>query len=376
MSILFLVRSMGQGGAERQLLVLARSLRDRGHAVAVALFYREGAFLDELTASGVEVVHLDRQGLWSLPAALLRLYRAVRRLRPDVVHGYTVVPNLLTLLLRPILRHTTRIVWGVRASEIEDARYDAPTYFAFRASCRLAQFADRIIANSWSGAEYHRLQGYPADKLIVIPNGIDHVRFRPDPESGAQLRREWRLDGARSVIGLVGRIDPLKDHETFLRAAALVAAGDTDIRFLCVGDGPVAPLATLRRLAEELGLSERVLWIEAREDMPAVYNAFDLCCSTSISEGFSNVLGEAMACGVPCVATDVGDAARIVGPTGLVVPARDPQRLAEAMRSMLQRLTPDARHQARARIVDCFGIESLVSRSEEALSAPRRLPDE
>ena len=152
--------------------------------------------------------------------------------------------------------------------------------------------------------------------MAVIPNGIDTSRFREMPGSGARLRALWGVRDDQILIGLVGRLDYMKDHPTFLRAAAKLTHHNDSVRFVCVGGGPISYAAQLKDLSSELGLHDRIVWAGDQDDMPSVYSALDLLVSSSSGEGFSNVIGEAMACGVPCVVTDVGDSALIVGETG------------------------------------------------------------
>ncbi|MHC5827541.1 MAG: glycosyltransferase, partial [Nostoc sp.] len=161
-------------------------------------------------------------------------------------------------------------------------------------------------------------------------------RFQPNPEAGLQVRTEWRISKDTILIGLVGRLDPMKDHPTFLKAVALLCKEREDIRFVCVGMGSHEYAQELYQLAEELEVAEKVIWAGGRADMPDIYNALDInCSSSSYGEGFSNVIGEAMACGVPCVVTDVGDSAWIIGDTGIVVPPNNPEALKAGITSLI-----------------------------------------
>jgi len=173
------------------------------------------------------------------------------------------------------------------------------------------------------------------------------------------------------VIGLVGRFDAKKDHGTFLHAAAIAARERDALRFVCVGDGPAADRRGLEALAQGLGLGDRVVWVGFRRDMSAVYGALDVATLTSsFGEGFPNVVAEAMACGVPCVATDVGDAAFILGDLGRVVPPRNPRALADRwMAALARESTAGIRSQGRRRIEENFGLELMIDRTEHALAA-------
>lgn len=364
--IAFLIRSLGVGGAERQVAALAGGLRSVGHEVTVLVNYGGGAIQRELEAAGVAVVALEKRGRWDLLGPLFRLARELRRRRPEVVHGFMPDANLLSLLAgRCFVK--AKVVWGVRASHYDFAIYDWLFRVLFWVSCRLSSRADIIIANSTAGRDYHVACGYPMDRCVVVPNGIDISRFRPEPARRASQRQTWGVGDGEVLIGLVGRLDPMKGHPTFLRAASLLAAQLPRARFLCLGEGPPAYLGELQALAGRLGIAERVRWVLRADDLVAAYNALDLLGSVSTSgEGFSNVIGEAMACGVRCVVTDVGDAGLIVGETGIVVPAGDATALAAACRRLLAAPVEDIAS-PRSRIETEYALQRLVARMETLL---------
>ena len=210
--------------------------------------------------------------------------------------------------------------------------------------------------------------------MRVIPNGIDTRRFSFDGKARTRLRGEWSIPADAVLVGLVGRLDLMKDHPTFLKAAAKLAGRDPRWHFVCVGEGEPEYAVTLETQAVALGLQGRLVWAGPRGDMPAVYSALDLLASTSYGESFPNVIAEAMACGRPCVVTDVGDSARIVDDCGIVVAARDPEAFAAAVARMLPVLTDGeaarAMHEAaRARIVERYSLETLLRDSKAALKA-------
>jgi glycosyltransferase involved in cell wall biosynthesis len=360
--ILFLVRALAVGGAERQLTLLANRLSAAGCDVAVAAFYPGGGLESDLEASGIPLHFFLKKGRWDVVSFAMSLYRFVRAQGPAIVHGYLPVPNVLAALLK-ICIPGLRVVFGVRASNLDPSRYDRLSRLVFRLECLLSHYADLIIVNSRAGRDYHVRLGFPAAKLAVIPNGIDTTRFRPDPVARRTTRAAWGIDENETLIGLIGRLDPIKDHPTFLYAAARLAETHPEVRFVCVGGGPPAYRYKLRHLARERGIESKVIWADPRHDMHAVYPALDVLASSSHGEGFSNVIGEAMACGVPCAVTDVGDSAWIVGDTGLVIPPRDPAVLAEAWAALLHRLPNERAELAartRSRIEDHFGVEALV----------------
>jgi glycosyltransferase involved in cell wall biosynthesis len=371
--VLFLIRSLGRGGAERQLVALATGLRREGWEVAVACFYAGGAFQRELEQGDVPVIDLRKRGRWDVAAFLWRLWRTLRRFEPDIVHGYLTVGNLLSLLA-PLASPGSRVVWGVRSSFIDRARYDWMSRATFALSCRMARRADRIIFNSQAGSTLHGARGYPADRRVVIANGIDTERFRFDAAARARLREAWGVSGHAVLVGLVGRVDPMKDHPTFLEAAARLGPGGP-WRFVCVGGGNPGGAARLKAQARQLGLADRLLWAGPCEDMVAAYSALDILVSSSRGEGFPNVVAEAMACGRPCVVTDVGDSAHLVADTGIVVPPGDAAALGEGIARMRQRMErePEAvARAARARVVELFSMARLVSNSARVLEDVHR----
>lgn len=366
MRICFLIRSLGIGGAERQLSLLATGLHHRGHDVTVCVTYAGGAMAAELEARGVPVVALQKRSRWDLTGVVASLRRMVRERAPDVLHGYMPTSNLLTLLAAGA--GGPAVVWGVRASHLDWGAYDWMARASFEATRRFASRADLVIANSEAGRRFHVAQGYPAERTIVVPNGVDTARHCRDEPGRVRQRAAWGVPDGAPLVGLVGRLDPMKDHATFLRACARVAAARPDARFVCVGDGPAPFSAALRALAGDLGIAAQTIWVEPRTEVTAMYSALDVHVSAScFGEGFSNAIAEAMACEVPSVTTDVGDAATVVGPTGRVVPPREPALLADAVLALLATDLPALGRDARARVVREFGVDQLVSRTLAAL---------
>lgn len=367
---LFLTRSLDRGGAERQLVVLAKGLVHREHAVSVVVFFGGGAFEAELVGAGVRVINLGKHGRWDILPFLNRLAGLLRKERPVVVHSYLGVPNILTAVLKPLLPGT-RIVWGVRASSIDLSRYDWLSRLAYALERRLARFADRIISNSEAGKCNAVANGFPEHKMVVIPNGIDTDYFRFNPEGRKQVRLAWGVGEDEILVGIAARLDPMKDHAVFLEAASHILRERRDVRFVCVGSGPAEYAETLKQRAITLGLTNQLIWVGARDDMPTIYSALDISVSSSsFGEGFSNTIAEAMACGVPCVVTDVGDSALIVRDTGKVVPAGDHRALAAEIQR-LSNLPAEQREKigeaCRARVVSEFGIDRLLLRTEKVL---------
>jgi glycosyltransferase involved in cell wall biosynthesis len=365
--VLFLIRSLARGGAERQLAELATGLDPRQFDVTVLTFYPGGAVWEELAAGGaIRLTSLNKRGRWDVAGFALRLARALRTYRPAILHTYMVEPSVFGLIIGRIVG-VPLIVWGVRASNVRFADYDRMTGVMFRVAARLSRFADVMIANSEAGRTYHLAHGYAPRSSVTIPNGIDTDRFVPSPSLRAATRRAYRVDAGDVLIGLAARLDPMKGHDVFLRAARVILGQFRAARFVCIGSGAAAHQMKLQSLAQELSIADRVVWIPEHPRMSEIYPALDVACSASVhGEGFSNAIGEAMACGVPCVVTDCGDASRIVGKTGVVVPPGDADALAMALLGAI-RLDQTTRFrmgaEARRRIIECFGVDVMVART-------------
>lgn len=255
---------------------------------------------------------------------------------------------------------------GLRGSDIDFTKYRRSARYIFRVSALLSRFVDTVIANSRVGAEFHVKHGYTKANMTVIPNGVDADRFLPDSEARRRLRGEWSIADNELLVGIVGRVDPQKDYITFVQAVAAARRLNLTARFVAVG----ATSSVMRgyhdevsALARKIDVYDQVIWVGVRNDMHDVYNALDLLTlSSAFGEGFPNVVGEAMATGVPCVVTDTGDSAWVVGDRGIVVEPGKPEALAEAWAHELAKpLTAERRKWVRSRITENFAVSRLVS---------------
>ena len=370
MKVMFLVRDLGVGGSQRQLALLAAGLARRGHDVAVVVLYTGGLLEALLAGSGARLHSIGKSSRWHAIAPLTRLRRLFLSERPHLIYAFlpaqTTIAALL-LLLPPRLE--TKLVCGLRAAAMELDHYDALNALTYRSEAWLSRHADLVIANARAVRADAIRRGLPPERIAIVPNGIDTETMRPDAAAGRALRRAWGLSEDAFVIGCVARLDPMKDHANFLRAAAGFVRENPDARFVCVGDGPLRE--ELERLANSLALADRVVWAGEIADARAAYNAFDVATlSSAFGEGFPNVVGEAMACGIPVAATDVGDVRLIAGRLGEVVPPGKPDLLCSAWRRLRQRLAqePALREAARSAIVANYGLEPMVHRTEDILT--------
>jgi len=371
LKICFLIRRLGIGGAERQLLELLRGLSEpsRGHAITLITFYEGGGLAGELaTMPRVNYICLHKKGRWDTLGFVFRLYSNINRLTPDVLHSYLEGSNILSALLKIIAKRKLRVVWGVRSSELFLSQYDWLRPLVGKIEARLSHRADLIIVNSGAGIEHAAKNGFPRSKMKLVYNGIDTDRFILDPGLRSGLREVWGVQPEELLIGIVARLDPIKDHPNFITAASMFSRMHPRAKFVCVGGGDSQVRAELVKQAEQLGLNSKLIWIQETKDTVSVYNALDICTLCSRGEGFSNVIAEAMSCGTPCVVTAVGDSGVIVGELGVSIPPSSPESLANGWDRLAVRLCPELSRQNRERIVEHFSRQRLIDTSDRVLA--------
>ncbi len=359
-SVCLFTRALEIGGTERQLVTLARALDRTRIEPTVLTYYPGGPLASELTDAGIRHASLAKRGRWDVVGFTARLASWLRYNRPNVLHSFLTTDNLFAALAGR-LAHRPQLVWGARATYMDLSRFDTAARLTYWLEGRFAGVPASIVANAHSGRAHLVTRGFSEERIRVVPNGIDPTRFRPNPEARKRQRTAWGVSDDNLVIGCVARLDPMKDHETLLAAFARLAGATAGARLVCVGDGERA--GQLRDRADALGISGRVVWTGAAHNVEALYPGFDLHVSASYGEAFPNSVAEAMATGIPNVATDVGDCARILGETGWLVPARDPEALATTFHAARNdRSSFTARGAAaRRRIEDHFSVTTMAT---------------
>lgn len=361
---LHIITGLSDGGAEAVLYRLcAQDAGGRHSVISLTDAGKYGPLLEE--ALEVPVICLDMPRGRVTLSGLQRLWSALRTGKPDVVQTWMYHADLLGGVAAR-LAGRRNVVWGIHNTTLEPGKSRRSTMAVARVCAWLSGVVPRrIVCCAERSVTVHADLGYDRRRMRVVPNGYDLTVFRPDATAGAAVRRELGVDDNEALVGFVARHDPQKDHDTLL--LALKALADRGLRPSCllVGSGLDAANAPLVRRIDDLGLSGQVRLLGRRNDIPAVMNALDLhLMSSAFGEAFPNVLAEAMACGTPCVSTDVGDAAAIVGDTGWIVPPRDPAALAQAVALALQeRGAPSwarRRAAARERVETRFSIARMV----------------
>ncbi len=357
--VLHIITGLNTGGAEIALCRLLETLRPPAFEhVVVALGKSES--LSARVGAVAELHHLGMNAARPRPRDLWRLRRIALASAPDAVHGWMHHANIAATLATVGLR--LPLLWGIRQSLYDLAEEKRLTRLIIRSGALLSHRPWQILYNSEVSARQHAAAGYDVTRTRVIPNGFETDLFRPDAAARQRIRAELALPADAVLIGLVARVHPMKDHANFLRAAGLFAAACPQAHFILVGDGADSDNPVLSGLIGELNLRARVRLCGCRTDIAVIDAALDIASSSSWGEAFPNAIGEAMACGVPCVATDVGDVPQIIGDTGVVVPPRNAVALAAGW-AQLAALAAPARCalglRARQRITERYSLPAV-----------------
>jgi len=371
------ISGLDTGGAETMLLRLLSASGGDWQSMVVSL-KDEGVIGPSIAKLGVPVECLHLRPNAPNPARLLSLLNLTRRFRPQVIQGWMPHGNLAASLTQFALRIPVPVIWNIRMSLDGVDGEKLTTMGLITLGAFLSRHPSAIIYNSRSGAIQHEKRGYRSAMSAVISNGFDCDILRPDEHARREIREQLGLESDSILVGLVARLHPAKDHFGFLQAASLVSAVHPESRFLLVGKGLTESEPALTKLISKLNLTGRVFLLGERTDIPQLSAGLDIACSSSAYEGFSNSIGEAMACGVPCVVTDVGDSAYLVGNTGVTVPPRNPDALAHAMGQLIE-AGPTKRRElgiaARRRIESEFSMPKIARRYKdlyrECLACPQ-----
>ncbi|NMT65229.1 glycosyltransferase [Marinobacter orientalis] len=362
--MLHVITGLGTGGAERALFSTLEGGLSRSIPCHVLSLTDKGTYGDRIEALGVPVHALHMKRGLPTAAVISGLRRVIREVRPDILQGWMYHGNLAASLGRFMAPGFPSLAWNVRHSLYGMDGEKTMTRYVIRAGALLSGRPDVILYNSETSRRQHEAFGFSAKRGLVIPNGFDLNRLSPSPERGIAIRKELEIPLDAIVIGHVGRLHPLKDHPRFLRAAVrLIQEESQDIHVVMSGLGVGYDTASLASTIPA-GLIARFHLLGERRDVPDLMCAMNVFCQSSWSEAFPNVLGEAMAAGVPCVATDVGDSGPVVGDTGVVVPPSDDEALFCGLRQLLGKSVLERQmlgEAARSRVAACYGREAVVA---------------
>jgi len=358
--ICHVITGLPRAGAQRVLVdLLAHHDRNAFDVRVVSLLPRD-AMADDVESAGIPLwcadLALDPALPWKLAGLASHLFRA----RPEVVHTWMYHGDVVGGAVAKAVHPETAVVWHLHHSTLETDRFKPTTRALASVAAPMSRIVpSRIIACAESSRRLHVERGYDAAKMVVIRNGVDTERFRPRASGPRSLVAELGLTEPVELIGLAARAHPQKDHATFLAAARILATQRPDAHFVLCGAG-VEPSNPMFDGAP----SDRVHLLGERRDLDELLPQLDVFgLSSAAGEACSLVLLESMASGVPCVTTDVGDSADLVGSTGRVVPPVDPEALAKAWASLLSEPEPERRARgeaARRRAVETFGLPAVA----------------
>jgi glycosyltransferase involved in cell wall biosynthesis len=367
------ITGLSTGGAETMLLKLMSAASGRIEHVVISLG-DAGTIGPRIAALGVPVHCLGLKRNAPNPFKALSILTLARRVTPQLIQGWMYHGNLMASMATAALGKSAPhkkvpVLWNIRQTVYDLRRERWLTAKFIRLGARLSAHPAAIIYNSRTSAGQHEDLGYRAEKRVVIPNGFDCEALCPDDAARSEMRAELEVTDDTILIGLVARYHPMKDHAGFLQAAGIIARSHPHVRFVLAGTGVISKQSELAEGIRQNGLQNRLILLGERSDIPRLNNSFDIGCSASAwGEGFSNSIGEAMACGIPCAVTDVGDSAYIVADTGLVSPPRAPRALADAIVQLID-MGRTGRQQlgakARKRIETEFSLPAIVQRYEE-----------
>ena len=363
--ILHIITGLNVGGAESVLCKLMEHIDKECFDNAVISLLPEGPLAERIRAAGVPVYSVNfRKSPFAL-LAFSRLLSFIKKLKPDIVQTWMYHSNLIGGIAGKVFG--IRVVWGIHHSNLDPKLNKRTTLWVVKLCALLSRvIPEKIVYCAKVALEVHVQAGYDMAKACVIPNGFDTNVFSPDVAARQSILEELNLPHTVLIVGMVGRFDSQKDHQNFFNAAKIVASKNVNACFVLCGDGIDWKNERLVGMIDP-AIRDRVYLLGRRMDMPRMYAALDVFVLSSAGEAFPNVVGEAMACGVPCVVTDVGDVALIVGDSGVVVPPREFSALAEGVLSMLE-TTERARAAcgviARQRIVEMFDVRVITDQYE------------
>ena len=365
--VLHIINNLKIGGAEVFLFRLLNGTNRQRFAHAVISLRDDDDLGPAIKSLGVPVYTLGMRTI-PTPACILRLARTVRKTKPDVIQGWLTHGNLAAVFAQFVNR-TGSLVWSVHNSLYSYREFKRFTAALMWLSGRLSRAPKVIVYCSETPAIHHEKVGYKKNKRLIFSYGFDTQEFAPSCEARASVRSELGVSPDAVLVGHLGTYLPVKDHATLIKAAAIVAKQHPNTEFVLVGRGISSSNEELCNMTQTLGLGERVHLLGKRFDIPRLTASLDISVSSSCgSEAFPLVMGEAMACGVPCVATNIGDVDRIIGSTGYLVPPRNPQALAAAIAQLIaigRNRRAELGKAARNRIKEKYSLKSSVARYEE-----------
>ncbi|MEZ4599291.1 MAG: glycosyltransferase [Syntrophotaleaceae bacterium] len=368
----FIITSLGAGGAQMMLLKLLQQLDRKKfdpEVISLSGLRPETCFLLERYRSlGIKTLVFNLNLGPAMALQMASLIAHLRRRQPRLVSTWMYHADLMGGLAARLAGRFP-VVWNIRHSNLDRVKDKKSTVMVADLCARLSKYLpQKIICCARDSQITHSSIGYDQNRMLVIPNGFFTDEYVPDPELRMRSRKELGIEDDFLAIGMFGRYHPHKGHKNFFQAAEIFVRGNRKVRFVLCGFQVDWENQEIADSIRKYGMEDYFLLLGQQADMPRLYSALDILASASVCEGFSNVIGEAMSCGVPCAVTDVGDSAWIVGDTGMIVSPNSPEELAQALIKMTeigQKERTRLGISARERIVDNFSIPKIVRQYED-----------
>lgn len=357
--IVHLITGVGNGGAERSLVQLVEGLDSNRFECVVVTLAKDQCFYQQRIEKACKLYSLEARQGWLFFTKIFALYKIIKKENPDILQTWLYHADLIGIVLGKLIG-VKRILWNVHSTLLPSSVTPKSTILIRKINAWLSRFTTGIINCSKKSIREHIRIGYSPEKFIYIPNGYDCRAYYP---INFTLRDTFKISPDDFVIGVVGRFHPVKDHLNFLQSLVFIKAKFPSIKALLVGKNIDKSNTMLMNFIIQNDLNDNVVLLGERSDLLNLYNTLDMLVLSSISEAFPNVIAEAMACGKPCVVTDVGDAAYIVAETGIVVPTRNPKLLADGVLQMIafgkDRIAEQGKS-ARNRIIQNFSLDKMI----------------
>lgn len=357
---------MGTGGAETQLSNLLIGLKQKGYDVKLVVFYPNGQLEEKIRANNIPIISLNKKSRYDNFSILLKLYKIIKREEPQIVHSYLSMTNIFASMIRYI-SPKVKIIWGVRNSVTRPIHHKFVNKIEFKIEPYLSRIPDAIISNSFAGKLASIERGFPEDKLYVIPNGVDTQKYDINNNLRNKFRKKYDIEKF-TVYGVVGNFNIIKNHELVIDAVERLSPENKEkLRVIFIGNGPETRKLALQEYLNCKKLNQVIFFGQHEDYMEEVYNGLDYLISSSNSEGFSNVITEAMACGKTIICTDCGDNKKIVGQYGIVVKVGDSNSMSLGIEETIG--LKYGLEGPRKQIIDNYSIEKNLRRTIEVLES-------
>lgn len=366
--IVHIITGLNVGGAEMMLYKSLNAPNILKQERAVISMQKIGIIGRRIKGLGIPVyaLNIDRDNP-RIIQGLTKLINLLKQIKPDVIKCWMYHANIAGGIAGKYLG--IPIIWGIHHDNLSPDYMKTRTLRLIKLSILLSKFIpDKILYVSKRSALTHENIGYPRNKTVIVPNGVDVSVFHPISQNNRiKIFQELNIPPGAPLVGVIARFDPQKDIGNFIKAASIINKKMPRVNFLLCGRDMTNTNKELMDLIDYENLSDRFYLLGQRDDIPSILNLLDVACLSSLSEAFPNVLLEAMACGVPCVATDVGDSKYIVNRTGIIVLPQNPSQLANGLLAILNMGKVERKKmgkKARQRIIDNFSIDEIALRRQ------------